>query len=152
MMMGFGAESEEFKKGKRFLIEEKIDRALRAFEKAYKADKQNPLYMSYYGMCRAIRGGQIGLGLDLCIRAIKKEFRRAEFYLNLGRVYLAAGNRKGAARVFKKGLQFEPKSPELHKFLAGLGVRNRPVIHGLERSNLLNKMLGMLFRRKMQKP
>jgi tetratricopeptide (TPR) repeat protein len=151
-MMGFEAESEEFKKGKRLLGEEKIDRALRAFEKAYKADKQNPLYMSYYGMCRAMRGGQIGLGLDLCTRAIKKEFRRAEFYLNLGRVYLAAGNRKGATRVFKKGLQFEPDNPELHKFLAGLGVRNSSVIHGLERSNPLNKMLGMLFRRKMQKP
>ncbi len=150
--MGFEAESEEFKKGKRLLNEEKIDRALRAFEKAYKADNHNPLYMSYYGMCKAMRGGQIGLGLDLCTRAIKKEFRRAEFYLNLGRVYLAAGNKKGATRVFKKGLQFEPGNAELHKFLAGLGVRNRPVIHGLERSNPLNKMLGMLFRRKMQKP
>jgi tetratricopeptide (TPR) repeat protein len=150
--MGLQAESEDFKKGKRFLSEEKTDRALRAFEKAYKADKLNPLYMSYYGMCRAMRGGQIGLGLDLCIRAIKKEFRRAEFYLNLGRVYLAAGNRKGAARIFKKGLQFEPDNPELHKFLAGLGVRNRPVLHGLERSNPFNKILGMLFRRKTHKP
>ena len=99
-------------------------------------------------MCKAIRGGQVGLGLDLCIRAIKKEFKRAEFYLNLGRVYLAAGNKKGATRVFKKGLQFEPSNSELHKQLAGLGVRNRPVINVVERSNPINRMLGMIFRGK----
>ncbi len=145
------AESEEFRKGKRFLGDDKMDKALRAFEKAYKADKDNPVYMSYYGMCKAIRGGQVGLGLDLCIRAIKKEFARAEFYLNLGRVYIVIGNKKGATRVFKKGLQFEPRNSELHKYLAELGVRNRPVIGAVERSNPLNRMLGMIFRRKMQK-
>ncbi len=143
------AENEDFKKGKRFLGEEKMDKALRAFEKAYKADRENPTYMSYYGMCKAIRGGQVGLGLDLCIRAIKKEFKRAEFYLNLGRVYLAAGNKKAATRTFKKGLQFEPSDTGLHKYLAGLGVRNRPVIGVVERSNPLNRMLGKIFRRKM---
>ena len=144
-------EGEEFRKGKRFLGEDKMDKALRAFEKAYKADKDNPLYMSYYGMCKAIRGGQVGLGLDLCIRAIKREFARAEFYLNLGRVYLAVGNKKGATRVFKKGLQFEPANSELHKYMAGLGVRNRPVINIVERSNPLNRVLGMIFRKGTQK-
>lgn len=139
-------ENEEFKKGKRFLGEEKMDKALRAFEKAYKADRENLDYMSYYGMCKAIRGGQVGLGLDLCIRAIKLDFKRAEFYVNLGRVYLASGNNKGAQRVFKKGLQFEPGNSDLHKYLAGLGVRNRPVINAVERSNPLNRMLGMIFR------
>ncbi len=139
-------ENEEFKKGKRFLGEEKMDKALRAFEKAYKADRENSDYMSYYGMCKAIRGGQVGLGLDLCIRAIKKDFKRAEFYVNLGRVYLAAGNNKGATRVFKKGLQFEPGNSDLHKYLGGLGVRNRPVINVVERSNPINRMLGMIFR------
>jgi tetratricopeptide (TPR) repeat protein len=146
-----GVDNEDFKKGKHFLSEEKMDRALRAFEKAYKADRDNPDCMSYYGMCKAIRGGQVGLGLDLCIRAIKKDFARAEFYLNLGRVYLASGNRKGAQRTFKKGLQFEPGNSELHKCMAGLGVRNRPMIAVVERSNPLNRILGKIFRRKMQK-
>ena len=149
--MAAGIESEEFRKGKRFLNDDKMDKALRAFEKAYKADKDNSVYMSYYGMCKAIRGGQVGLGLDLCIRAIKKDFKRAEFYLNLGRVYLATGNKKGATRVFKKGLQFEPGNSGLHKCLAGLGVRNRPMIGAVERSNPLNRMLGRIFRGKMQK-
>ncbi len=144
-------ESEEFRKGKLFLDDDKMDKALRAFEKAYKADKDNPVYMSYYGMCKAIRGGQVGLGLDLCIRAIKKDFKRAEFYLNLGRVYLATGNKKGATRIFKKGLQFEPGNSGLHDYMAGLGVRNRPMIGAVERSNPLNRMLGKLFGRKMQK-
>src|SRR3972149_5848431 len=97
---------EQFLQGKRFLKEDNIDKALRAFEKAYKEDKENPDYMSYFGMCKALRGGEIGLGLELCTRAIKKEFFKAEFYLNLGRVYMAAGDRKGAMKGFKKGLRY----------------------------------------------
>src|SRR5574337_261112 len=87
---------DHFLAGKRFLREENMDKSLRAFEKAFKEDKDNADYMSYYGMLKALRGGEIGLGLELCTRAIKKEFFKAEYYLNLGRVYMAAGNKKGA--------------------------------------------------------
>lgn len=138
---------EHFEAGKRFLKEDNMDKALRVFEKAYKEDKLNAAYMSYYGLCKALRGGQIGLGLELCTRAIKKEFYRAEFYLNLGRVYLAAGNKKGAIKVLKKGLRFDAHNQDIHKHLADLGIRNRPVIPILERSNPVNKFLGKFFRK-----
>jgi tetratricopeptide (TPR) repeat protein len=138
---------EQFVAGKRFLREENIDRALRSFEKAWKEDKENPEYMSYYGLCKALRGGEIGLGLELCTRAIKKEFFKAEFYLNLGRVYMAAGNKKGAIKVFKKGLRYDQGNEELYKALTGLGFRTRPVIPLLDRANPMNKFLGILFRR-----
>src|SRR5574337_1350440 len=75
---------DHFLAGKRFLREENMDKSLRAFEKAFKEDKDNADYMSYYGMLKALRGGEIGLGLELCTRAIKKEFFKAEYYLNLG--------------------------------------------------------------------
>jgi tetratricopeptide (TPR) repeat protein len=138
---------EQFIAGKRFLREENIDKALRHFEKAWKEDKENPEYMSYYGLCKALRGGEIGLGLELCTRAIKKEFFKAEFYLNLGRVYMAAGNKKGAIKVFKKGLRYDQGNEELYKALTGLGFRTRPVIPLLDRANPMNKFLGILFRR-----
>lgn len=138
-----------FEAGKRFLKEEKLDRALRAFEKAYKQNRNNPFYMSYYGLCMALRTGKIGLGLDFCTRAIKKEYYRAEFYVNLGRVHLAAGNKKVAEKVFKKGLRYDPENPELKDYLAELGFRKRPVIPSLDRSNPINKFLGILLRRKL---
>ena len=86
---------EHFEAGKRFLAEESLEKALRAFEKAYREDKTNPAYMSYYGLIMALRGGKIGLGLELCTRAIKKEFYRAEYYLNLGRSTSRRATRRG---------------------------------------------------------
>ncbi|MBI5493353.1 MAG: tetratricopeptide repeat protein [Deltaproteobacteria bacterium] len=138
---------EHFLAGKRFLREENMDRSLRAFEKAFKEDKDNADYMSYYGMLKAIRGGEIGLGLELCTRAIKKEFFKAEYYLNLGRVYMAAGNKKGAIKVFLKGLKFDPQNEDINKYLVELGFRGRPIIPGLDRANPINKLLGILLRR-----
>ncbi len=142
---------EQFLAGKRFLKEDNIDKALRAFEKAYKEDKDNADYMSYFGMCKAVRGGEIGLGLELCTRAIKKEFFKAEFYMNLGKVYLAAGNKKGAIKVLLKGLKFDPQHEEMNRLLIELGFRNKPVIQGLDRANPVNKFLGILFRRTLPK-
>ncbi len=142
---------EQFIAGKNFLREDNLDRALRAFEKAFKEDRENPAYMSYYGLCKAVRGGEIGLGLELCTKAIKKEFFKAELYLNLGRVYMAAGNKKGAIKVFLKGLKFEPQNEEINRRLVELGFRNKPVIQSLDRSNPLNKFLGILFRRLLPK-
>ncbi len=142
-----GSSREKFTAGKNFLKEEKYDRALKSFEKAYKEDSGNPEYMSYFGLCKALRGGEIGLGLELCTMAIKKEYARSELYLNLGKVYMAAGNKKGAIKVFLRGLKFDPQNEEIHRRLNELGFRNRPVIKSLDRSNPVNKFLGIFFRR-----
>lgn len=145
--MSEGGAREQFIQGKRFLKENNLDKALRSFEKAWKEDRDNPEYMSYYGLSKALRGGEIGFGLELCTKAIKKEFFKAEYYVNLGRVYKAAGNKKGAIKVFMKGLKYEPANEEIHRYLVELGFRSRPVIPGLKRSNPVNKFLGILFRR-----
>ncbi len=138
---------EQFLIGKRYLKADNLDKALRAFEKAYKEEREEADYLSYYGLCKAVRGGEIGHGLELCTRAIKKEFFKAEFYLNLGKVYLAAGNKKSAIKVFLKGLKFEPANEEMNKYLVELGFRRRPVLAVLPRENPINKFLGILFRR-----
>jgi len=136
-----------FIEGKQLLQKDRLDRAMRAFGKAHREDRANPSYMSYYGLCKALRGGDIGFGIDLCTKAIKKEFSRAEFYLNLGKVYLSVGNKKGAVNVFKKGIKFEPANDELNKQLFDLGIRKPAPIPGLERENKANRFLGLLFRR-----
>ncbi len=138
---------EQFEQGRKLLAEDNIDKALKAFEKAYKADKDNARYMSHFGMCKAVRGGEIGLGLELCTRAIKKEFFKPEHYINLARVYMAAGNKKGAMKVLLKGLKHDPANTVINKMLVDLGFRHKPVIPALDRANPLNKILGILFRR-----
>ena len=136
-----------FKEGQKFLRKGDLEEAAKAFEKAYNLDRDNPAYMSYYGMCAALKWGKIGLGLELCTKAIKKEFFKAEYYLNLGKVYLAADNKKGAITAFKKGLRFDPNSEELNEMMIQLGIRKRPIIPFLKRSNPINKYLGIFFRR-----
>jgi len=136
-----------FIEGKQLLRKDRLDRAMRAFGKAHREDRTNPSYMSYYGLCKALRGGDIGFGIDLCTKAIKKEFSRAEFYLNLGKVYLSVGNKKSAVNVFRKGIKFEPKNDELNKQLSDLGIRKPAPIPGIDRSNKVNRLLGLLLRK-----
>ena len=76
-------------------------------------------------------------------------FTNPEFYVNLARVYREAGNRKGALTALKKGLRFEPEDKAIHEMLIELGARKRQIIPFLKRSNVLNRMLGIFFRRKL---
>lgn len=138
---------ENFLSGLKYLKTGEMEAATRAFEKAYREEKANPAYMSYYGMCAALKWGKIGLGLELCTKAIKREFFKADFYLNLGKVYSAADNKKGAVTAFKKGLKIDPDNEELHEMLVTLGLRKRPVVPFLKRGNPINKYLGIFFRR-----
>ncbi|MFZ3072778.1 MAG: hypothetical protein WA162_06020 [Thermodesulfobacteriota bacterium] len=136
-----------FLDGMKHLRKNSMEDACKEFEKACKLEKENPRYMSYYGMCAALRWGKIGLGLELCTKAIKKEFFKTEYYINLGKVYMASGNKKGAITVLSKGLRFDTDNEEIHNLLVELGVRKRPVIPFLKRSNPLNKVLGIFMRR-----
>lgn len=138
---------EAFIQGKNYLNEDNLDKALKSFEKAYKADPNNPEYMSYLGMCKALRGGEIGLARELCTAAIKKEFFKAEYYYNLGRVYIAGGNKKVAVKILLKGLRHDPDNKPINTLLEDLGFRRKPVIPALPRTNFVNKYLGILFRR-----
>lgn len=137
----------QFKEGLEFLKGNNLEKATRAFEKAFKEDKENAKYMSYYGMCAALRWGEIGLGLELCTRAVKKEFYKTDYYINLARVYMKADNKKGAITVLKKGLRFDPENDIIHDELVRLGARKKSIIPFLGRSNPLNKSLGIFFRK-----
>jgi len=138
---------EYFKEGLSFFKGDDLERATKAFEKAYKEDKENARYMSYYGMCAAMRWGEIGLGLELCTRAVKKEFYKTEYYINLAKVYIKADNKKGAIAVLKRGLRFDPDNNVIHEELVRLGARKRNIIPFLRRSHPANKVLGIFLRR-----
>ncbi len=144
-MMEATPEKQQFEAGLAMLGRDDVNGALKAFEGAYRHDNEEPRYMSYYGLCIAARRGAIGMGINLCVAAIKKEFRRAEFYLNLGRIYKMTGNRKGATNAFRKGLRFDPKSEPLKKELADLRVGGSRMIPFIKKPNPLSRLLDLVF-------
>jgi len=130
-----------------------------AFDIVKKALKYYPsdlFFLSYYGYLLAAVEGQTKDGAKICSEAITTlrktmpadmEFFYPLFYLNLGRAYLEGARKKEALRAFQEGLKFDPKSEELLSEVKGLGLRKKPVISFLDRSNTVNIRLGRLRQR-----
>ncbi len=137
---------QNFVKGKELYADGKLSDACKFFYKAYLADKHMPEYLSYYGVSVALGKGEIKLGLELCTRAIKMEFYKPEFYVNLAKVYEASGNKKGAITALKKGAKYEIKGEDIHNMLVDLGFRKKPILPFFKRANFINKSLGIFFR------
>jgi tetratricopeptide (TPR) repeat protein len=115
---------------------------------------EDPLILSYFGCLQALVDKKFRSGVEACKRAIlllKKQKTFSEevlypvFYLNLGRAYAAAGKKKDAIDSYKKGLRYDEGNSELKKELLGLGVRKRPPVPFLDRTNPINKYIGMIL-------
>lgn len=98
--------------------------------------------LSYFGLCLALVRKQIKPAIDLCRRAIDLEFYNGDHYANLARVYLAAGNRKKAVETAENGLKLVPEHEYLLSVRKSLGVRARPAVPFLDRTNPINVSLG----------
>jgi tetratricopeptide (TPR) repeat protein len=103
------------------------------------------LVYSYLGYGIALRQQRISEGLKLCQHAVKMEFYQAENYLNLARTLLLAGQRRPAVRAVADGLKVEPDNEQLLELQQHeLGLRQRPVLSFLSRSNPINSLLGRI--------
>jgi tetratricopeptide (TPR) repeat protein len=98
--------------------------------------------LSYLGLCLALVERRYKDGIDLCKRAIDLEFYNGDHYANLARTYVAAGNRKKAVDTAEQGLKLIPEHEMLTEVRAELGVRSRPAVPFLDRSNPVNVQLG----------
>jgi tetratricopeptide (TPR) repeat protein len=135
----------EFSRGLKALQEDNSLAALVCFEKANTLGER-PVYFSYLGFCVAKERGQIQKGMLLCSAAMEREPENSVHYLNLGRIYLVAGNKQEAIRVLRKGLAYGPNQ-EIIGLLDSIGTRKHPIIRSLSRDNLINKYLGKLLSR-----
>lgn len=102
------------------------------------------LVYSYLGYGIALRQQRLSEGLKLCQHAVKMEFYQAENYLNLARTQLLAGHRRPAVRAVADGLKIEPDNGQLLELQHELGLRKRPVLSFLSRSNPINSLLGRI--------
>jgi tetratricopeptide (TPR) repeat protein len=98
--------------------------------------------LSYFGVCLAMVQKKIKPSIDLCKRAIELQFYNVDHYANLARVYTVAGHRKKAIEIVEQGLKTHPDDESLLAVHRELGIRSRPPVPFLERSNPINVSLG----------
>lgn len=104
--------------------------------------------LSYFGLCLALVQKKTKPAIDLCKRAIELQFYNVDHYANLARVYTAAGHRKKALEVIEQGLKSQPDDETLLEVRRELGVRSRPAVPFLDRSNPINVTLGQALHTK----
>jgi tetratricopeptide (TPR) repeat protein len=121
----------------------RTDLALGSFRKAAAQDN-SPLATSYLAYCLAKIERKYREAVALCMEARNEDPKNSDIYLNLGRVHLLAGNRKQAIQVFRLGLRHQ-RNIRISNELNALGHRKPPPIPFLERSNPLNKYLGIIM-------
>ena len=98
--------------------------------------------LSFFGLCLALVQKKYKPAIELCKRAIELQFYNGDHYANLARVYTAAGNRKKALETAESGLRLLPDHEALRDVRRSLGVRSRPPVPFLDRSNPINVSLG----------
>lgn len=128
--------------------------ALRLLSEALEQYPDDPFILSYYGCLEAVANKNYREGIDTCLLAIEtlkkklpfgEDFFFPVFYLNLGRAYLAAGRKQEAMEAFNKGLATDRQDRDLLWEVRKLGVRRKPVVPFLRRSNPINRYIGMML-------
>ena len=98
--------------------------------------------LSYFGLTLALMKKEYKHAIELCKRAMNLEFYNPDHYVNLTRVYVAAGKRKKAVETAEAGLKLHPDHDGLIAVRRSLGVRARPAVPFLDRENPINVSLG----------
>lgn len=107
---------------------------------------RTPTALSAYALCLAEVKGTYKTATNICHDAIKKDPKNPEHYYRQGRILLLSGRKKDAIWVLRMGLR-HGKHKGIIDCLGGLGIRRPPPIQFLDRSNPLNKYLGLLLTR-----
>jgi tetratricopeptide (TPR) repeat protein len=124
-------------------------RAMTLFLDIYGTDDSPPIRspkdasgLSFFGLALALMSKKYKPAIELCRRAIDLEFYNGDHYANLSRVYEAAGNRKKAVETADQGLKLVQGNEYLRQVRRSYGIRARPSVPFLERTNPINVSLG----------
>jgi tetratricopeptide (TPR) repeat protein len=136
----------EFKKGLHWLKCNQEREAHKCFNQALIHDPDDhllPAVKSYLGYTLATVEGREISGVRLMREALNQDITRADFFTNLGKVYLnVIYDRKRAIYVLHRALKYCPRDPELHDLIRKLGIRRTPLLSFLSRHHFLNRFLG----------
>ena len=142
-----------FRKGLQALEERRYLESLAFFESALNLEEKsgNPAprmkYLSYYGLSLSLAAGRTQEAVEMCERALSVEFYNPDLYLNVARVYMAAGERRRAHKALCQGLRIEKGHTGLISEIRRMGLRRRPLFGFLPRNHPLNVLTGRLVAR-----
>lgn len=105
-----------------------------------------PLVKSYLAFCLAREKRLFQKAIAMCLAAQQSDPGNSLHYLNLGKVYLEAGQKARAIGAFRRGLKME-RNQEIISQLKMLGQRKTPPVASLPREHFLNRKLGALLSR-----
>jgi tetratricopeptide (TPR) repeat protein len=134
--------NKDFKQGLACLGIQSSREAFRAFRAAYNQEPLNAYHLSYYGLTLVLENDNVEQGIALCREAIQLIPFQPEFYQNLSRDYLKAGQRKRALATLHEGLAFNHNNKLLKTELAQINLRRKPFFNFLSRNNFLNQITG----------
>ncbi|MBN1884533.1 MAG: tetratricopeptide repeat protein [Candidatus Krumholzibacteriota bacterium] len=135
-----------FRKAEIHFRRNKYARAAGLLTEALKISPNHPLYLSYLGVCVAMRGDVEG-GEKMCMTATAMRSKEPMMYVNMGRVLLCRGQRQEAREHFMRAYRMDNTNAPAALELSRMGVRRRPVLKFLPRNHPLNVYLGKLRHR-----
>lgn len=128
--------------------------ALAMAEAAFQLTKEIPgappqagLVASWYGFLLATEGGAFRDGLELCRQAAEQVFWEPKAFEHVARLELVSGSRVAALHAARRGLELSPNDDCLLSIRRELGVRQRPPLPFLGRSNPINRWVGQALAR-----
>jgi tetratricopeptide (TPR) repeat protein len=128
--------------------------ALELAEEGLEHYPEEPFLLSVYGYLSARALGKYDKAINCCKKAIKLSRRRVpsdpellypSLFLNLGKVYLEKGDRRNAISIYQRVLDVDGENTDFQMELRRLGIRRRPIIPFLGRSNPINRVTGALL-------
>jgi tetratricopeptide (TPR) repeat protein len=108
--------------------------------------EHSSIVASYLAYCLAVNRTAFDEAITLGREALAEEPNNPVFCLNLGRVYLLAGQKDEAIKTLRQGLVF-CRDEQIIAELNAMGTRKRSVVPWLHRNHPLNKYLGLLLHR-----
>jgi tetratricopeptide (TPR) repeat protein len=126
-----------------------LEEAHGAFARAHRRRSSDFRCQSWYGLTLILVERNSNLGVRYCEEAVLRGAGAEEplGWLNLGRAFDALGYKDRAVRAFQKGLDLSPEHAGLRVEMERLGVRRKPVLGFLGRSNPVNRVLGRIRHR-----
>ena len=118
-----------------------------SFLAAQRLDGNDPGVLSRLGLTLVLVAHDEYKGVAFCEEAVKRGGETADALCRLARVYHATFQKERAFRAIRRGLALDPGHEGLLELLDRMGVRRRPVLPFLPRSNFVNKFLGRLRHR-----
>ena len=105
------------------------------------------VFYSYLGVAIARCEGRKHDGVELARYALRLQPREPDNYCNMALLSITLGRRREALRWIEKGLRYDPRHRRLLEVRESLGIRRRPPLAFLPRSNPLNVVLGQVAHR-----